>query len=133
MIVLHYQDGARGDSDLAVNGQIITVGAPAYQLAPVPQLSISVASVGSSNIVDFSTDTNNPGVLVTNAVPVVTSVLSWPASATNYSLQYLSDFSSLGSPDGLFWQAVTSAPVTINGQSVVTNTTLGPTGFYQLH
>ena len=68
-IILHFQDGARGDDDVTVNGDIETMGAPAYALAPAPQLSISIAAAGSSNIVDVIEGTNDAFVLVTNAFP----------------------------------------------------------------
>ena len=134
-IVLHFQDGARGDSDLTVNGEIVTVGASAYALAPAPQLSLAIASVGSTNIVDIFPSTNIPPAVVTNPIPLVTSVLSWPAGATNSVLQFLEDLSPQDTLDGLpspVWQTVPGTPVIIGGRNVLTNTTLGAAGFYRL-
>ena len=136
-IILHFQDGARGDDDLTVNGDIETVGAPACALAPAPQLSISIASVGSSNFIDVIEGTNDAFVLVTNAVPRVMSILSWPASATNAVLQFLDDLSL---QDALIegwatlpWQTVPATPAILKGRNVITNTTIGPSGFYRLY
>ena len=122
---------------MVVNGEIVTVGAPAYALAPPPQLSIAIASVSSRNVVDIAPGTNGASVLVTNRVPVVTAVLSWPASATNSVLYFLNDLLPQdallkGWPD-LGWQTVPVTPVVINGRNVITNTGLGWSGFYELH
>ncbi len=134
-IILHFHDGARGDHDLSVNGEIVTIGAPAYQLPSVPQLVLAPPSVGSSNIVSVLVNTNSNSSLVTNSVPVVTSVLSWPASATNYGLQYVSDLSAQDLLTGLpgpSWQNVPQTPAIVNGRNFVTNTAFGATGFFRL-
>jgi hypothetical protein len=139
-IILHLRDGARGDHDLTVNGEIVTVGAPAYQIPPGPALSVSVAAVGSTNVIDFTTDTNGALVLTTNLVSVATCVLSWPASATNYVLEFTDTLSPVelvfdstnAIPLGINWQPVLVAPTVVNGQNVVTNTVTGATGFYRL-
>ena len=129
-IILHYHDGARGDNDLRVNGEIVTLGAPAYQLPPVPPLSFSVVSIGSSNIV---ADTNGIFSMVTNSVPVVTGVLTWPTNSVNYMLQYVDDLGSLHVLPASIWQTLTQTPAVVNGRNVVTNTSFGPSGFYRLY
>jgi len=134
-IILHLRDGARGDHDVSVNGEIVTVGAPAYQLPPTPQLAISLVSVGSSNIVDILAGTNDNFSLVTNPVPVVTCVLSWPTNENNYLLEFQNDLSLQNLFDGLpalLWQTVPETTVIVNGRNFVTNTTIGSTGFYRL-
>jgi parallel beta-helix repeat protein len=134
-IILHLQDGAHGDGDARVNGNIVTVGAPAYALAPAPQLSLTIASVGLSNIVDILPGTNTTSILVTNPIPLVSTVLSWPASATNSVLQFLDDLSPPDILNGLTlpgWQSVLGTPINLQGRNFLTNTTLGPSGFYRL-
>jgi len=134
-IILHLRDGARGDHDVNINGEIVTLGAPAYQLRSSPQLAISLVSVGSSNIVDVLSGTNDTYSLVTNPVPVVTCVLSWPTNAINYGLEFQYDLSSQDLVDGLpapLWQTVRGTPIIVNGRNYVTNTTINATGFYRL-
>jgi parallel beta-helix repeat protein len=134
-IILHLRDGARGDHDVSINGEIVTLGAPAYRLPPAPQLAISLVSVGSSNIVDVLEGTNGTFSLVTNPVPVVTCVLSWPTNANNYVLGFRYGLSSQNLFDGLpapVWQTVPQTPVIVNGRNYVTNTTINSTGFYRL-
>jgi hypothetical protein len=132
-IILHYHDGARGDDDVKVNGEIVTLGAPAYQIPPTPQLSLSVAAVGSSNILEVVADTNGVFSLITNPVPVVTGVLSWPTTATNYVLQYVDNLTEVPVLPGSIWQTLDQTPVVVNGRNVVTNTSFGATGFYRLY
>lgn len=134
-VILHFHDGARGDHDLSANHQIVTIGAPAYQLPPAPQLAIALSSAGSSNIISSLVGTNGIFSPVTNVEPVVTIVLSCPADATNYELQYVNDLSFQNPLSGLlapFWQTVTQTPIVANGRNFVTNTTFGATGFYRL-
>lgn len=132
-IVLHYHDGTRGDNDVTVNGEIVTIGAPAYPIPTAPQLSLSVVSIGSSNIVEDVADINGVFSMVTNPVPIVTGVLSWPVTATNYVLQYVDDLTSLPVLPGTIWQTLDQIPAVVNGQNVVTNTSFGATGFYRLY
>ena len=51
-------------------------------------------------------------------------VISWPASATGYSLEYTTDFSN--------WNPVLQSPTVIGDVNVVTNATDGNTVFYRL-
>jgi len=105
-IILHFHDGAKGDNDLAVNGDIETVGGPAYQARPGPVLTVQLISASQSG---------------------VTVVLSWPARATNYALVTTDNLSATH-----FWQPVLAPPVVVGSQNVVTNTTSGAAAFYQL-
>jgi hypothetical protein len=85
--------------------------------------------------VDVIDGTNGTYSLITNPVPVVTCVLSWPTNANNYGLEFQYDLSSQNLWDGLLtflWQAVPGTPVIVNGRNYVTNTTINSTGFYRL-
>jgi hypothetical protein len=98
-------------------------------------LAISLVSCGSSNIVDLLEGTNGTFSLVTNSVPFVSVVLSWPTNTANYELQFRYDLS----PQDLLdvwgfpvWQTVPQTPVIVNGRNFVTNATFSATGFYRL-
>lgn len=54
-------------------------------------------------------------------------VISWPGSATNFSLETTSDFSTTGS-----WAPVTNAPVAFGPQNMVTNSLSQPFQYYRL-
>jgi hypothetical protein len=54
------------------------------------------------------------------------AVLSWPATATGFSLQ---STTTLGSGN---WVGVTNVPVNVGGQLTVTNSTVGATKAYRL-
>ena len=89
---LTFIDGGVGDHDLQANGAITTVLAAAHKIPPGPQLSLRSTVVGSGESISID-DTSATFQLTTNVVPVVSSVLSWPASATNYVLQFTDDLS----------------------------------------
>lgn len=126
-VIVHYQDGGRGDDDLKANGEIVTSGAPAYRIPPGPRLSLvhsTVRGVGESIRLDTADGTVR---FMTNQVPVVGTVLSWSASATNYALQFKDDL-----PPTTLWFPVPESPAVLNGQNVLTNTALSPARFFQL-
>jgi hypothetical protein len=88
-----------------------------------------------TNITDILPGTNTAPALVTNSTPIVSAVLSWPATTTNFVLQFLDDLSPPNPLDGVtssLWQSLPGTPVTLLGQNYLTNTTLGPKGFYRL-
>jgi hypothetical protein len=55
-------------------------------------------------------------------------VLSWPASASNFTLESCSDLSAGGS-----WTAVTAEPAVVGRSLVLTNDLQSPVAFYRLH
>ncbi|MEO8427549.1 MAG: choice-of-anchor U domain-containing protein [Verrucomicrobiota bacterium] len=133
---LTYRDGDVGDHDLKADGQITTTFAAAHKIPPGSLLSLSIASVGVGQSIDINPITLR---LATNQVPVVTSVLSWPASATNYTLYFKDDLSPLYTipSSNLFdfptiWLPVSDSSAVLNGQRVVTNTAAVTARYYQL-
>ena len=133
---LTFIDGDVGDHDLNANGQITTTLAAAHKIPPGPLLSLAIASVGIGQSIAIDPITLQ---LTTNQVPVVTSVLSWPASATNSTLYFKDELSSSSTiPSTNFlnfsrsWRPISESPAMVNGQNVLTNTTLGNARFYQL-
>ena len=54
-------------------------------------------------------------------------VVSWPTSATNFTLEATSDLSANAS-----WAPVSNAPVVVNSQNTITNTISGPVRYYRL-
>jgi len=54
-------------------------------------------------------------------------ILTWPASASAFSLQSTTNFAA-----PIFWNSVSPGPVLINGQNTVTNPLFGPQRFYRL-
>jgi alpha-L-fucosidase 2 len=68
------------------------------------------------------------------AVPTITVtvaggnlIISWPASATGYSLEYTTDLSQTN------WNPVLQTPATVGDFDVVTNTMVDEATFYRLH
>jgi hypothetical protein len=62
-----------------------------------------------------------------------------PMAATNYRLYSIQDLAQANAPAGTnlygptaFWSRVSAAPVVVNGQNVLTETSLGTEQFYQL-
>jgi hypothetical protein len=119
-------DGAAGDHDLAANGRITTIYAPAYQVPPGPALTLLSHTTETVRQISL-TQVNEQFVLVTNLVPRVTSVLRWPANATNWYLQYNDQLTPAN-----FWRSALEEPVTIGGQNFVTNSAVGSARFYRL-
>jgi hypothetical protein len=64
---------------------------------------------------------------ITNGPLQIQVMLSWPASATNYTVVTASDLS----PTNL-WEALPESPVVVNSQNVLTNTSFDVVRFYQL-
>jgi len=123
---LTFTDGANGDHDLAANGAITTIYAPAYRIPPGPTLTLLSYKTSLEESLDLI-EVNGIPTLTTNQVPVVTSVLAWPAAATNYLLQ---------STDGLsptnFWQPIFTPPTVASALNLVTNTSANTARFYRL-
>ncbi|MHC1767587.1 MAG: nitrous oxide reductase family maturation protein NosD [Verrucomicrobiia bacterium] len=138
-ILLHFRDGGRGDGNLAANGGIVTFGGPAYLTPSGPRLELWRATVSLLDGKTTQIAANGTSVTVASQVPVVTSVLAWPADATNHALYFKGDIASnetrLGA-NGLarldLWQPVPDSPALVNEWLVVTNSALGSSGFYQL-
>lgn len=126
-VVLTLRDGARGDHDLNTNGVITTVLAPAYLVPPGPLLQLLSTSVSLVEKLEVTQVSTNAPVLFTNHVSAVTSVLAWPASATNYFLEYTDALS----PTNL-WRPVFNPPALVGNQVVVTNTSVDLMRFYRL-
>ena len=124
---LTFLDGDVGDSDLQANGVITTVLAAAHKIPPGPQLSLLSTQVGQTAVLDYLQDAQGNLTLVTNILPVVSSVLAWPASASGYALQYTDALS----PTNL-WQTAFDSPALLNNQNILTNTAANAARFYQL-
>lgn len=54
-------------------------------------------------------------------------VLSWPTTATGYSLEFSASLTNKP------WSPVLTTPVIVDGQNTVTNAMIGSAGFYRLH
>ena len=108
--------------------------APAYQVPLGPRLSLRSTVLGFTQSTSIDPTTLLPP---TNLVPRLSSVLSWPADALNYRLQFSDSFHPVtrwaflatGSRSGKPCQGRT---VVLNGQNVVTNLATTPMRFYQL-
>ena len=120
-------DGGRGDHDLKADGKTTTILAPAYKSPPGPQLRLVSTSVEVVDLREFTEDSTDDSVVTTNQVPLVTSVLTWPAAATNWSLEFADALSPTN-----FWRNVPDKPVEVNDQNVITNVAAGGSRFYQL-
>ena len=115
-IVLYFQDGARGDHDLVVNGEIVTTGGPAalHIIPPGPPLSLLSASF-------------EPGPAFGSNTMLTVIALAWPESATNSIVETTDNLSPTN-----FWEPVFDVPFLANGQLVLTNTSSDPKRFYRL-
>lgn len=123
---LTFTDGAPGDHDLAANGRITTTFGFARLVPPGPLLTLLSHATGTVTKVSLA-EVNGQSRLVTNQVPAVTSVLAWPADASNWLLHY----TDLLTP-GRVWHPSLEQPATINGVNVVTNGALGGRRFFRL-
>lgn len=122
---LSFTDGSTGDHDLAANGRITTLYAPAVPIPSAPQLSVLSASpqtVTGIFVEDFSTNI----VFTTNLVRLMRTALAWPASATNYTLEYAVSLSPSE------WFPASGSAVIMGNQIVVTNLSVDPMRFYRL-
>ncbi|MEO8429856.1 MAG: choice-of-anchor U domain-containing protein, partial [Verrucomicrobiota bacterium] len=124
---LTFVDGGVGDHDLKADGQITTTLAAALRIPPGPPLTLLSTAAGSALRVSFNPTPSGDFVLATNEVPIVTSVLAWPASVTNYFLE----FTDAVSPTN-FWQPTFDTPTVLNDLNVQTNTVADTTRFYRL-
>ena len=114
-IVLHFQDGARGDNDLVANGSIVTTGGPAQFHVSAPGPVLSVLSVGVQ-----------PGSTFTsNALTAIT--LAWPQPAKDYIIETTASLSLTN-----VWEPLLKRPVLTNGQFVLTHLASEPKRFYRL-
>ena len=84
------------------------------------------ATVFSVMITNITTQTNPPVFLSIKLVNPSNAVVSWPSSATNYSLQTSTNLSS-GS-----WSNVTSGITTVGTNDVHTNNVNGKASFFRL-
>jgi len=82
-------------------------------------------NTASAKVVYVTDPQRTLGIQRLTAPPGV--VLSWPSSSVSFLLEYSTN---LGSPAN--WQTNTSAQTVIGGQVYVTNTTAGPSTFFQL-
>ncbi|MGA2556226.1 MAG: IPT/TIG domain-containing protein [Verrucomicrobiota bacterium] len=82
-------------------------------------------NTASAKVVYLTDPQRTLGIQRLTAPPGV--VLSWPSSSVSFLLEYSTN---LGSPAN--WQTNTSAQTVIGGQIYVTNTTAGPSTFFQL-
>lgn len=119
-------DGELGDHDLVANGRITTIFAPAYPVPPGPSLTLLSHSTESVPRISLA-EVNGQSVVVTNQVPRVTSVLSWPGSATNWLLQYRDQF-----VPSFSWRTTIEEPTLQGGQNIVTNSSTGGARFFRL-
>jgi len=124
---LTFSDGNRGDHDLTANGTVTTVLAPAYKSPPGPQVTLLNANARIRRIPRFTATADGGFELVTNEIAFVTSVLAWPASVTNYFLE----FTGALSPANV-WQPAFDSPATLNNQNVITNTATNTARYYRL-
>jgi len=136
---LTFLDGDAGDHDLQANGTITTILAAAHKIPPGPRLVLVSTQVGQASVLDVTQDAQGNLTLVTNVLPVVSSVLSWPASAANYALYYkdaLTSSDTLPNPNSFSffnsWLPVSDPLVVVNGQNILTNTATSAARFFQL-
>jgi hypothetical protein len=84
------------------------------------------ATVFSVTITNTTAPTNLPVFLSIKLANPNTAVISWPSSATNYSLQTSTNLSSVG------WSNITSGITTISTNDVFSNNVNGKSGFFRL-
>jgi hypothetical protein len=77
-------------------------------------------------ITNINAQTSPPVFLNIKLVNTSTAVISWPSSATNYSLQTSTNLSSLS------WSNITSGITTISTNDVFSNNVNGKSGFFRL-
>jgi hypothetical protein len=125
--VLRLTDGAYSDHDRIVDGQTTTLFAPALKLPDSPKLQVATAGAGTNLVTGFYVDEAGLPQIVTDNLLVSTNLLIWPASATNYFLEFTT---TLG--DTNQWYSVSTTPAVFGEQNVVTNLSVDPTRFYRL-
>lgn len=77
-------------------------------------------------ITNITAPTNLPVFLFIKLVNTNTAVISWPSSATNYTLQTSTNLSS-GS-----WSNITGGITTVSTNDVLSNNVNGKAGFFRL-
>lgn len=122
---LSFTDGSTGDHDLAANGRITTLYAPAVPIPPLPQLSV-LSTIPQTVTGIFIQDDGTNTMFTTNLVRYTRTALAWPASSTNYTVEYTA---SLSAPE---WHPVTQGAVIVGNNLVVTNLSSAPMRFYRL-
>jgi len=123
---VRFTDGAAGDHDLSANGSITTLYALAYPLPPVPQLTSLSYKTETFNLLSI-TASNSVPILTTNSGTLVTTVLAWPATGTNYILETTDGLSPTNR-----WRIIINEPVLIGNQLVLTNGSVDTMRFYRL-
>lgn len=123
---LTFIDGGIGDHDLTTNGVITTLYAPAYRLPLAPSLSLLNCETYLGEQIVLNEESGIQ-TLTTNQVLLVTTVLTWPVTATNWFLQLTDSLSPIPR-----WQTVFNPPAVLNNQNIVTNTAASDTLFYRL-
>jgi len=104
------------------SGTFATISLPAGSLGE----GIYGATVFTLMITNVTAQTNLPVFLSIKLVNPSNAVVSWPSSATNYSLQINTNLSS-GS-----WSNITSGISTVTTNEVFTNSVNGKPGFFRL-
>ena len=101
-----------------------------------PLCNQSTVPVGLSKVVAIAAGGDTSMAVVASAVASPTLratlsgnnfILSWPASAQNFSLQATTNLTVAGS-----WTTLTNVPVIVNEQNTVTDSFLGRQRFYRL-
>lgn len=119
-------DGALGDYDQTANGRITLVYGFASRLPEAPKLSLLEHTVSPFQRVTVSSPSGFVAT-VTNPIPVTTTVLAWPAWATNYQLEYTDALSALP-----LWRIRQGYPLVSGANLVITNVSASSTEFYRL-
>ncbi len=88
--------------------------------------AITVNGVNPSELSKSLITVNQPPTL-SLVISGANAIVSWPTNSTVYTLQ-----SSTNLTPPANWNAVTSAPVVVDGQNVVTNTVSSPQMFFRL-
>jgi hypothetical protein len=105
-------------------GQLEVLGAHTYTNAGTYPVYITIESYLGAAATVVSTASVPPGLSLTTAG--TNNVITWPAWATDYQLQSVSDLADVN------WQAISNFPALNGYDSVVTNSTTNGVLFYQL-
>lgn len=120
-------DGDVGDHALQGDGEITTTLAAACKIPPAPQLRLLNTTVTAATRISFNPTPNGRFTIITNAVPIVTSVLAWPAGAIGYALQFTDNLSATNS-----WRTDFNPPAVRDNQNVLTNVAASTARYYRL-
>jgi hypothetical protein len=105
-------------------GQMEVLGAHTYTNAGTYPVYITIQSYLGAAATVVSTASVPPGLSLSTAG--TNNVITWPAWATDYQLQSVSDLA------GVNWQTISNFPVLNGYDSVVTNSTTNGVLFYRL-